>query len=470
MYRYLLEIIRSQVLQNLLKIGDRFDFYQLRIIFTHIKLQYEQYQRRNLMKKEQGFLSILVFLSLILLVACATQPVKTAPPFNAQPIQGQWVPKADHLYFILDASSSMGEPYAGYAKFDTAKAIVANFNQTMPDLNVQAALRGFGLSPALSQEVTILFYGPGDYTRTGLAEGIDTITQPGGTSPMGKALTAALADLKETQGPVAVVIVSDGKDMGNDELAAANGLATQLANRLCLYTVLVGDNPAGKALLEKISAASECGKFTSADSLASGAGMAAFVQDVLLAEQADSDGDGVSNDNDRCPDTPRGVQVNASGCPVDSDGDGVYDYLDKCPGTPAGTKVGADGCPIPVATKSAEVTEAGTWIYKGIQFETNKADLKPGSYSVLDEIAVGLKTQPTIKVEVQGHTDSTGKADYNQGLSERRAQSVARYLIDKGIAAERLIPIGYGLTSPISTNKTAEGRARNRRVEFKLIH
>jgi OOP family OmpA-OmpF porin len=288
---------------------------------------------------------------------------------------------------------------------------------------------------------------------------------------MASALTAAAGDLKESKGPVAMVIVSDGKDMGNAALAAAKALASQMAGRLCLYTVLVGDSPEGKALLEKIAAASTCGKFTTADSLASGAAMAAFVQEVLLTRQVenDSDGDGVPDAKDRCPDTPRGVKVDASGCPIDSDGDGVYDYLDKCPGTPPGTKVDAQGCPIPVATKSAEVTKAGTWIYKGVQFETNSADLKASSYPVLNEIAEGLKAQPSIKVEVQGHTDSTGKAEYNQRLSERRAQSVVNYLVGKGIAAERLIPRGYGLTRPIASNNTAEGRARNRRVELKPL-
>jgi OOP family OmpA-OmpF porin len=427
--------------------------------------------RRNLMKKNQVLFLMLAFLSMTLLAACATQPIEALPPINIQPLQGQWVPKADYLYFVLDASSSMAEPYAGHIKFDVAKAVVANFNQTMPDLNVQAALRGFGLSPALSKQGTALFYGPKDYSRAGLAEGLKAISSPGGPSPMASALTAAAGDLKESKGPVATVIVSDGKDMGNAALAAANALVSQMAGRLCLYTVLVGDSAEGKALLEKIAAASTCGKFTSADSLASGAGMAAFVQEVLLARQveSDSDGDRVPDAKDRCPNTPRGVKVDASGCPIDSDGDGVYDYLDKCPGTPAGTKVDAQGCPLPVATKSAEVTKAGTWIYKGVQFETNSADLKASSYPVLNEIAEGLKAQPSIKVEVQGHTDSTGKAEYNQRLSERRAQSVVNYLVSKGIAAERLIPKGYGLTRPIASNNTAEGRARNRRVELKPL-
>ena len=120
------------------------------------------------MRKKKGFVRTLIFLSCALLAACAAQPVKAPPPFDAQPVQGQWIPKADHLYFILDASSSMEDSYDGHVKFDIAKATVNNFNQTMPDVDVQAALRGFGFSRSLSEKVTLLFYGPQDYTRTGL--------------------------------------------------------------------------------------------------------------------------------------------------------------------------------------------------------------------------------------------------------------------------------------------------------------
>ncbi|HQN76683.1 MAG TPA: OmpA family protein [Syntrophales bacterium] len=420
------------------------------------------------MKEKQRFW-VMAVLSAAFLAACATQPAVKAPSFDAQPIQGQWIPKADNLYFILDASSSMDEFYADCSKFETARAIVARFNQTMPDLDVQTTLRGFGFHAAVSDENTSLFYGPGDYKRSGLADGLGAVTRPGGASPIASALRAAASDLKGKEGPVALVIVSDGKDMDQESLAATHGLTAQLKDRLCLYTVLVGNDPAGKALLEKIAASSACGKASTADGLASGASMAAFVQEVILGKKADADGDGVSNQEDKCPGTPRGVQVDASGCPLDGDGDGVADYLDKCPGTPRGVQVDASGCPIPMATKSAEVTEAGTWIYRSIQFETDRAELKPGSYPALHEIAAGLQAQPSMRLEVQGHTDNRGNAGYNRKLSEKRAQAVVSYLIGKGIDAERLIPRGYGDTRPIASNETSEGRATNRRVELKPI-
>ncbi|MBQ7209676.1 MAG: OmpA family protein [Paludibacteraceae bacterium] len=103
---------------------------------------------------------------------------------------------------------------------------------------------------------------------------------------------------------------------------------------------------------------------------------------------------------------------------------------------------------------------------QGIQFETNKAVIKPVSFPILDQIAQTFIDNPTWLVEVQGHTDNVGKADYNQSLSERRANSVRDYLVGKGVPAEKLTAKGYGLTKPIADNKTADGRKQNRRVEF----
>ena len=161
--------------------------------------------------------------------------------------------------------------------------------------------------------------------------------------------------------------------------------------------------------------------------------------------------------------------MDRSGCPLDSDHDGVRDDLDQCPGTPVGTKVDDKGCPVPMATKSAEVTAAGTWIYKDIQFETNRSDLKESSYPILNEIVAALKAQPNLKIEIQGHTDNTGAHAYNVRLSQKRAESVQAYLESKGIDSARMTSKGFGPDRPIDTNNTKQGRARNRRVELKPI-
>jgi len=172
----------------------------------------------------------------------------------------------------------------------------------------------------------------------------------------------------------------------------------------------------------------------------------------------DDDGDGVPNSRDRCPNTPKGAPVDADGCPLDSDGDGVPDYRDKCPGTPAGAKVDADGCEI-----MADVTIRTT----AEHFDFDSADLKPAMQSELDAVAAKVNaSKGNEMLEIVGHTDSTGAEDYNQGLSERRAQSVADYLAGKGVSASQMTIKGMGESSPVADNATREGRSMNRRVEI----
>jgi OOP family OmpA-OmpF porin len=218
-------------------------------------------------------------------------------------------------------------------------------------------------------------------------------------------------------------------------------------------------------------------------------GCTSFLDKVLVCEEApapvDSDGDGVPDCKDKCPDTPKGVAVDSKGCPLDSDGDGVVDGKDKCPDTPKGVAVDSNGCPLdsdgdgvvdgkdkcPGTLKGAPVNADGCFFLKGVYFDTDKAELKSGlGYFKELDIAVDiLSKNPDIKGEVQGHTDNVGSAEYNQKLSERRAATVKEYLVSKGIAAERMVVKGYGLTQPVASNDTKEGRAQNRRVQLKSI-
>ena len=139
--------------------------------------------------------------------------------------------------------------------------------------------------------------------------------------------------------------------------------------------------------------------------------------------------------------------------PADSDGDGVLDPADQCPGTPRGVVVDAVGCP-----------RTGSVTLHGVNFENDSATLMATSGPVLDEVAADLKAHPRLKVELQGHTDSVGAATYNMNLSQRRAESVREYLISKGVNAANLTAKGYGETTPVATNDTPGGRAGNRRV------
>ena len=175
---------------------------------------------------------------------------------------------------------------------------------------------------------------------------------------------------------------------------------------------------------------------------------------MIASPRTDSDGDGVDDDMDKCPRTPAGVSVDGVGCPLDSDGDGVPDYLDQCPRTP----------------KGATVNEVGCWVCKGVEFDFDKWDIKPQYYPNLDEAVKCMEQHSSIHVEIQGHTDNIGTEEYNQRLSEKRAKAVMDYFVKEGITQERLSAVGYGLSRPVATNETPEGRAMNRRVQLKPIY
>ncbi|NOG32058.1 OmpA family protein [Halomonas sp. TBZ9] len=167
----------------------------------------------------------------------------------------------------------------------------------------------------------------------------------------------------------------------------------------------------------------------------------------------DSDGDGIPDYRDQCPGTPAGVSVNANGCPVDSDNDGVPDYRDQCPGTPAGVAVNSLGCP-------------DALVLEGVNFEFDSARLTTDAQQILRVVAERLVNNPNVRVSIEGHTDSRGSADYNKRLSQSRAESVAAYLNQLGVSADRMMATGYGEERPVASNDTAAGRAENRRVEL----
>jgi OOP family OmpA-OmpF porin len=202
----------------------------------------------------------------------------------------------------------------------------------------------------------------------------------------------------------------------------------------------------------------------------------------------DDDGDGVTNDIDKCPGTPAGAKVDASGCELDSDGDGVGDSRDQCPNTPAGAKVDEKGCELdtdgdgvvdsadkcPDTPKGDRVDAAGCSFKEeiklpGVVFETGKADLKPESLPVLEGAIATLKRYPDLNIEVAGHTDSRGSDALNLDLSSRRAETVLKYLRDGGVT-NLLKSRGYGERQPVASNNNDEGRQQNRRVVLRVLN
>jgi outer membrane protein OmpA-like peptidoglycan-associated protein len=180
--------------------------------------------------------------------------------------------------------------------------------------------------------------------------------------------------------------------------------------------------------------------------------------------EKDSDGDGFLDSKDSCPDVPG---VEPDGCPPpDTDGDGILDPDDKCvdqPETVNGYQ-DSDGCPDEVPKK----VQKFSGVIDGIYFDVDKDTIKPNSRSKLDAAAKVLKEFPDVRVEISGHTDSDGDRDHNLDLSRRRAEAVKNYLVNKGIDASRMTTRGAGPDEPIADNNTKAGKAKNRRIEFKL--
>lgn len=388
----------------------------------------------------------LPLITVLFLFGCAfRQPVQTIPNFTPTMFNSSDYDSAvDNFLIILDASSSMDANYLGNQKFEIATHIVNRMSQTLPELGQNAGLRSFGHSSKVSDKQTVLFYGMENFTQSGLNEKLGLVSSPGGTSPMHKALTEVRQDLADFPGKTAVIILTDGQEQfgltSPVTLEAAQMLKDQLGSELCFYPILVGDDENGVALMDKIAQIGECGFASNADTLLTSSGMATFVKEVFLTEK---------------PMVPK-----------DSDNDGVTDDLDKCPGTPKGIKVDADGCPPVVKTKAVAPPMEKTWIIDEAYFDFDKVVVKTGAFDFLDKIAGFLKENPETSIKIQGHTDSVGTKAYNDILSLQRAQAVKTYLMDKGIDKSRMSCEGLGFSKPTASNETEKGRALNRRVEI----
>ncbi|MBT8436095.1 MAG: OmpA family protein, partial [Gammaproteobacteria bacterium] len=204
----------------------------------------------------------------------------------------------------------------------------------------------------------------------------------------------------------------------------------------------------------------------------------------------------VADNSDQCLGTPAGVMVDATGCAKDSDKDGIMDSADNCPGTAAGVAVDSSGCKLVIASTAAKDTDndgiadlkdqcpnskAGanvdsrgcelkqSFVLKGVNFVTGSDEITGASMGVLDNVAETLIRNGDINVEVRGYTDDRGAADFNQSLSQQRAESVKAYLRSSGVAAGRMKAKGYGEFDPIADNSTSAGRAMNRRVQLHII-
>jgi OmpA-OmpF porin, OOP family len=419
------------------------------------------------MRVENGVKVLLVLLLGLVMTGCAglstmspTETTCTTKDVNGMLTSGEYQEKVDNFLVIQDTSTSMSDRLSQYfvsyepQKLVVSKGLMQCLNNTLPEnYDANSGLRLFGSVSSADG----LIYGMTKYSRDGLGNAVKAVNSTGGTTPLASAISAAAMDLKDMPGNAAVIIFSDGINTGaEDPVAAAAALKDMYGENICIYTVLIDDDPGGKMLMEQVAAAGKCGFATTAENLfartrydgamvGAADGMADFVTSVFLEKAA------------KPAPMPPPKKVD-----LDSDGDGVLDSLDKCPNTPKGIKVDSVGCPVPIPEKVS--------ITLLVEFDFDKAAVRPQYHNDIEKVSNFLKAYPDTTAVLEGHTDSVGTDEYNMKLSGRRAESVKKYLVEKfNIDAARISTKAYGESKPVATNETAEGRQRNRRVVATIV-
>ena len=336
----------------------------------------------------------------------------------------------DSFILLVDESDSMHEFYNGKRKIELERETLNLINSSVPKgVAYHAALRSFSHEyqyPRTYQ--SHLYFPPEKYNSQKMASAISLIKAGRSWTTLGYGLQSTNKDIAKLPGKVHIIVFSDGKENSNftPPEKVAKALKEKYKDRLCIFAVQIGDDDTGEEVLEEVVQASQCGEKVSADDLQNPKTLAAFVKKVFGYEYK---------------------QV------ADADGDGVPDNKDQCPGTPQGAPVDAYGC----------------WRIKPILFPFDKALIQPTYFPELDEIATVLKKNPSIKLQIQGNTDSKGSNAYNLILSKKRALAVKNYLVKKQVDPDRLVIKAFGESKPVADNSTEEGRKLNRRVDFVIL-
>jgi peptidoglycan-associated lipoprotein len=249
-----------------------------------------------------------------------------------------------------------------------------------------------------------------------LGKAIFAVNTYGVESPLDLALDAATMDLKPLAGKSAVIIFSDGLEMPK-AVASAQAMKSAMGDNICIYAVQIGKDPRGTALLQQVVKAGDCGAFVTGEEVAKPAGMAAFVEKIFLG-----------------PPPP--------------------------PPPPAPAPV--------VVPPPAAVPPGMPDKLEAIYFDFDKYVIKPEGRDALKRNADWLQQNPGAKVVVEGNCDERGTNEYNTALGQRRADAAAKYLVDLGIAKDRIGTVSYGEEKPICTEKTEACWSKNRRDDFSV--
>ncbi len=399
------------------------------------------------------------------------------------------------------------DPFQGKARCRFARETARRISKTIPDIPLLGAVRTFGTSRWPWESRTNLIYGITKYSREDADAVIKNIHRAGGRSALGMALHAAGRNMANVSGRMAVIVLSDGLLRNDDPVSQAEDLDRKYGDRLCIHTVCMGKDRFAVRKLEEVARASGCGFSVKAEDLITPEQIADFVTRIFLEKApeqplADDDGDGVPNVADACPDTPRET-ADRRGCPKPpdaqpSDAPDIQTAaaeasageapdariaeeetpVSEVQETPAAEKEtpGSEAPETPAAEKETPVSEAPaapaarTRIeyepsgIKAILFSPEKWRLHPLARPHLDDVATRLGGHPGLILEIRGHADNIEPSP--EALSQKRAAAVRDYLIETGIAPDRISAVGFGAARPRSDNASSVGRALNRRVAF----
>lgn len=321
-------------------------------------------------------------------------------------------PKVDAFAYFVDTSPSMSQTYGstGTPKIVAGLNALKRLNNVVPELGYDSALY------AMPDFAT---YSPKSmFTRSAMAKGLASVPSElpfFQSTPMGRGFAALDKVLNGWDGKFAVIFVSDGlTNSGRNPSLVVSDMAKKYGDRFCLHIISVADTASGKATLKRLASKTPCGVYVDASALADKAVLDKFAQDVFYTQEEELI-----------------VEV-------------VEEVIIAAPVVPVQEKI----------------------VFRNFNFGFDKYKITDEMIPALTEAATMLEEFPNLKVMVGGHTDSSGSEAYNQGLSERRAKSVADWLAANGIAPERLQVKGYGEMNPKYDNNTREGRKLNRRVEI----
>ena len=319
------------------------------------------------------------------------------------------IPKIDNFIILLDQSGSMFMKDQGNAqsKAEMAKKLIAALNERIPELGYKGSLVAFAPDKTLINPIK--------YNREMFKEKIEGLPDTGkvfdNRTPLGDAILALDGTLSKTAGKTAVLIVSDGDgNVGSDAMQAARTMHEKYPN-VCFDALSFSTDAKGKAILEGISQLGDCLYVQASDLSGNPAAVDTLAKDIFYTTE-------------------------------------VHEVMQEV---------------VPVEA-AAVIPEPIT--LEGVHFGFDKYELSTQDKMDLDQDLQKLRNQPDLRIVIKGYTDSTGPEEYNQKLSEQRAQAVYDYFTSKGISGERMKTVGYGESDPAADNSTAQGRALNRRAEI----